>query len=262
MDVAVVTGAARGFGLEIARRLRGRGYRVVLTDLDDAVTTAAAGLDGLGVVADVRDPAAHREVAARAADLGRLSLWVNNAGVLATGAAWEHDDDAVRRLVEVNVLGVVHGSRAAVEAMRGHGGTVLNVSSMSALGPVPGLALYAATKAAVLNFGLGLQGDLTRAGVPVRVLTCCPDAADTDMVRQVRSDPASAVLFSSVGGLLSAAEVADRAVGMLDGRRLVRTVPAHRAVMARAGAVVPTVGLRAIEVLRRLGERRRRRAGG
>ncbi|MFT7840208.1 SDR family oxidoreductase [Saccharothrix sp. BKS2] len=257
MDVAVVTGAARGFGLEIARRLRGRGYQVVLTDVDDAVGGAAAGIGGHGLVADVRDPAAHRAAAARATDLGRLALWVNNAGVLATGPAWEHDDDAVRRLVEVNVLGVVHGSRVAVEAMRGHGGTVLNVSSMSALGPVPGLALYAATKAAVLNFGLGLQGDLRRAGVPVRVLTCCPDAADTDMVREVRPDPASAVLFSAPRGLLTAAEVADRAVGMLDGRRLVRAVPAYRAAMARAGAAVPTIGLRAIEVLRRLGEQRR-----
>ncbi|QFZ20152.1 SDR family NAD(P)-dependent oxidoreductase [Saccharothrix syringae] len=257
MDVAVVTGAARGFGLEIARRLRGRGFSVLLTDVDDAVVPVAEGLGGHGVVADVRDPAAHREVAARAAALGRLVLWVNNAGVLATGPAWEHDDAAVRRLVEVNVLGVVHGSRVAVEAMRGHGGTVLNVSSMSALGPVPGLAVYAACKAAVLNFGLSLEGDLRREGVPVRVLTCCPDAADTDMVRGVRSDPDSAILFSSAGGLLSAARVAERAVGMLDGRRLVRALPAHRAVMARAGAVLPSVGLRAIAVLRRLGERRR-----
>ncbi|MFI9007577.1 SDR family NAD(P)-dependent oxidoreductase [Actinosynnema sp. NPDC053489] len=256
MEVAVVTGAARGFGREIARRLRARGYEVVLTDVDGAVQEAAREVGGHGVVADVRDPAAHRAVAERAAALGRLSVWVNNAGVVLTGQPWEHDDDVVRRTVEVNLLGVVFGCRAAVEAMRERGGRILNIASMSAFGPVPGLAVYAATKAGVLNFGLSLEGDLRRAGVPVRVLTCCPDAADTRLVRDVRDDPASAILFSG-GGLLSAQEVADRAVAMLDGRRLVRAVPGWRAGMARVGAVVPSAGLRALAGLRRFGERRR-----
>ncbi|MGM1061652.1 SDR family NAD(P)-dependent oxidoreductase [Saccharothrix sp. Mg75] len=256
MDVAVVTGAARGFGFEVARRLRGRGYEVVLTDVDGSVVEVAASIGGHGVVSDVRDPAAHRAVAGVAAGIGRLALWVNNAGVLVTGDAWEHGDDAVRRLVEVNLLGVVHGSLVAVEAMRATGGTVLNIASMSAYGPVPGLALYAATKAGVLNFGLGLQGDLRRAGVPIRVLTCCPDVADTAMVREVRPDPGSAILFANVS-LLSASRVADAAVSMLDGRRLVRAVPPWRAGVARAGAVLPSVGLRALELMRRWGERRR-----
>lgn len=256
MDVAVVTGAARGFGFEIARRLRGRGYEVVLADVAEAVVGVAAEIGGHGVVADVRDPAAHRTVAGVAAGVGRLSLWVNNAGVLVTGDAWEHGDEAVRRLVEVNLLGVVHGSLTAVEAMRAGGGTVLNVASTSAYGPVPGLALYAATKAGVLSFGVGLQGDLRRAGVPIRVLTCCPDVADTGMVREVRSDPGSAILFANAS-LLSASRVADAAVSMLDGRRMVRAVPAHRAGMARAGAVLPSVGLRVLALMREWGERRR-----
>ncbi|WP_367128376.1 SDR family NAD(P)-dependent oxidoreductase [Saccharothrix sp. HUAS TT1] len=256
VDVAVVTGAARGFGLEIARRLRGRGYEVVLTDVDAGVAEAARLVGGHGVVADVRDPAAHRAVAERAAALGRLSVWVNNAGVVLTGQPWEHGDDVVRRTVEVNLLGVVFGCRVAVEAMRVGGGRILNIASMSAFGPVPGLAVYAATKAGVVNFGLSLEGDLRRAGVPVRVLTCCPDAADTGLVRSVRDDPASAILFSG-GRLLSAAEVADRAVAMLDGRRLVRAVPGHRAGMARVGAVAPAVGLRVLDLMRRWGDRRR-----
>ncbi|ONI84575.1 hypothetical protein ALI22I_28920 [Saccharothrix sp. ALI-22-I] len=256
MEIAVVTGAARGFGLEIARRLRARGYEVVLADVDAAVEDAARAIGGHGAVADVRDPEAHRSVAARAAALGRVSVWVNNAGVVLTGQPWEHGDDVVRRTVEVNLLGVVFGCQAAVDVMRAGGGRILNIASMSAFGPVPGLAVYAATKAAVLTFGLSLHGDLERAGVPVRVLTCCPDAADTKLLRDVQDDPASAILFSG-GGLLSAAEVADRAVAMLDGRRLVRALPAYRAGMARAGAVVPSLGLKVLDLLRRFGDRRR-----
>lgn len=255
-DVAVVTGAARGFGLGIARRLAERGYAVVGTDVDPVVEDVVSRFGARGVVADVRDPAAHRAVAEVAKGLGRVAVWVNNAGVLATGPVWEQDDDVVRRVVEVNLLGVVNGSRVAVEAMRASGGRILNIASMSAYGPVPGLALYAATKAAVLNFSTSLQGDLDLAGVPIRVHVLCPDAADTAMVEQVRDDADSAILFSG-GGLLPPDEVADHAVAMLGGRRLVRAVPAHRAGMARLGAVAPSVGLRALRVFRAWGERRR-----
>lgn len=255
-DVAVVTGAARGFGLGIARRLAERGYAVVAADVDPVVEEVASRFGATGVVADVRDPAAHRAVAEVARHQGRVAVWVNNAGVLATGPVWEQDDDVVRRLVEVNVLGVVHGSRMAVGVMRASGGRILNIASMSAYGPVPGLAVYAATKAAVLNFSTSLQGDLDVAGVPVRVHVLCPDAADTAMVDGVRHDADSAILFSG-GGLLPPDEVADRAVAMLDGRRLVRAIPAHRAGMARLGALAPSLGLKVLRLLRRQGERRR-----
>ncbi|MEJ2852326.1 MULTISPECIES: SDR family NAD(P)-dependent oxidoreductase [unclassified Saccharothrix] len=254
-DVAVVTGAARGFGLGIARRLAERGHTVVATDVDPVVEEVVSRFGGHGVVADVRDPAAHRAVAEAAGRHGRVAVWVNNAGVLATGPVWELDDDVVRRMVEVNLLGVVHGSRVAVETMRGGGGRILNIASMSAYGPVPGLAVYAATKAAVLNFGTSLQGDLDLAGIPIRVHTLCPDAADTAMVDRVRHDDDAAILFSG-GGLLPPDEVADAAVAMLDGRRLVRAVPAHRAGLARLGALAPTLGLRVLALFRAQGRKR------
>ncbi|MBY8850514.1 SDR family oxidoreductase [Saccharothrix sp. MB29] len=242
MDVAVVTGAARGFGFEIARRLRGRGYEVVLADVDEAVVGVAAAIGGHGVVADVRDPAAHRAVAGVAAGVGRLSLWVNNAGVLVTGDAWEHGDEAVRRLVEVNLLGVVHGSLTAVEAMRTGGGTVLNVASTSAYGPVPGLALYAATKAGVLSFGVGLQGTCGAPG--------CRSGADVLPGRGRHRDGARGPVGPRFGDpvreRVAAVGVAGGGRGGVDAgrRRLVRAVPAYRAGMARAGAVLPSVGLR------------------
>ncbi|MBI5103935.1 MAG: SDR family oxidoreductase [Solirubrobacterales bacterium] len=256
--VAVVTGAARGFGLEIARRLVDRGHEVILTDvLADEVRAAA---DGLGPraharVADAGDAAEHRSVAYAALELGRLAVWVNNAGVAYTAKAWEHPAEHVERTVRVNLLGCMHGSRAAVGAMR-EGGHILNIASLSAFGPVPGLAVYAATKAGVLSFTTSLQGDLQHAGRPIRVHALCPDAADTRMVRDVAHEEDAALLFSG-GGLLSAGEVADAAMELLDGRRIVRTLPAWRGALARTAAPVPTAGLQVLRLLRAVGDRRR-----
>jgi NAD(P)-dependent dehydrogenase (short-subunit alcohol dehydrogenase family) len=256
--VAVVTGAARGFGLEIARRLVARGHRVVITDLDQSAVEAAAGeLGATGVVADARLAADHRRVAEAAAALGRVAVWVNNAGVLRAGKAWEHPDADVELMLDANLRGVVHGSRAAVEVMRAAGGHLLNVASMSAHGPVPGLAVYAATKAGVLNFSTSLQGDLDLDGIPIRVHALCPDPADTAMVRSAQGHRDTAILFSQ-RSLLTPEAVADAALEMLDGRRLVRSVPGYRAALARTGAVIPRVGLPVLARLRAQGDRRRR----
>jgi short-subunit dehydrogenase len=256
-SVAVVTGAARGFGREIARRLVARGHRVLITDLDaDAVTAAAAELGATAVTADARVPGDHARVAAAAAELGPVGVWVNNAGVLRAGQSWEQPDEDIALQVDVNLLGVVHGSRAAVRVMRKRGGHLLNIASMSAHGPVPGLAVYAATKAAVLSFSTSLAGELDLAGLPIRVHALCPDAADTALVRAEQESPDTALLFSQ-RGLLTPAAVADAAVGMLDGRRIVRTLPAHRAGAMRIAGTLPRLGLPVLARLRAQGERRR-----
>jgi NAD(P)-dependent dehydrogenase (short-subunit alcohol dehydrogenase family) len=111
---AVVTGAARGFGLEITRRLLDRGHHVVMCDVDEAAVVEAAAALGpraTGMACDVGDPDAHRRAAAAAAEIGALEVWVNNAGVAPAAKVWEHDDDVVTRTVGVNLLGVMHGSR-------------------------------------------------------------------------------------------------------------------------------------------------------
>ena len=110
-------------------------------------------------------------------------LWVNNAGVLYTGDVWEHEDEVIRQMTDVNVLGMFWGARAAVDAMRAEGGHLINIASLSAVTPVPGLAVYGATKQAVLGFSISLAGDLDRAGVPIHVSAVCPHAINTDMVK-------------------------------------------------------------------------------
>jgi NAD(P)-dependent dehydrogenase (short-subunit alcohol dehydrogenase family) len=260
--IAVVTGAGRGFGREIARQLAGRGYTVLATDIDGGAAAATAEVvGGFSMQLDVRDPEAHRRAARAAVERGPLEVWVNNAGVLRTRKAWEQPDEEVRLEVEVNLLGVIWGSRAAVDAMREGGGRnmhVINLGSMSSLAPVPGLAVYAATKHAVLGFTSSLQGELIAAGVPISMHVVCPDGADTDMTRERAGEPDSAIIWSSPR-MLGAEEVARAAVGLLDSKRLVLALPRWRGVAMRAATLAGRPALRTAELMRRQGERRRAR---
>jgi NAD(P)-dependent dehydrogenase (short-subunit alcohol dehydrogenase family) len=259
---AVVTGAGRGFGREISRQLAARGYAVLATDVDpDAAAETARLVGGRSLQLDVRDPEAHRAAARAALELGPLEVWVNNAGVLRTRKVWEQDDDEIRLIADINLMGVIWGSRAAVEAMRGNGGQnmhVINLGSMSALTPVPGLSVYAATKHAVWGFTASMQGELMAAGVPIAMHVVCPDGADTDMTRERAGEPDSAIIWSGPR-MLTAEEVATQVVGLLDSKKLLLGIPRRRAWAARLGALTGRAGLHVSERLRQQGERKRAR---
>jgi NAD(P)-dependent dehydrogenase (short-subunit alcohol dehydrogenase family) len=257
--VAVVTGAGRGFGRAIARRLAGRGYAVLATDIDAAAAAESAEeIGGFSMKLDVRDPDAHRAAARAAAERGPLEVWVNNAGVMRAGYAWDHADEDVRLTCDVDLMGVIWGSLAAVEAMRGGSGDrhIINIASLAALGPVPGLAMYAAAKHGVIGFTGSLQGDLLDAGIPITVHAICPDAADTLLLREHDHEPAAAINWSGPR-LLSADEVARHTVALLDSKTLVRVVPAWRGWGARAMAMAGRQALRAAPIIRKQGDRHR-----
>lgn len=261
--VAVVTGAGRGFGRAIAQRLAARGLTVLATDVDaEAAAATADAVGGFSMRLDVRDPEAHRTAALAAAERGPLDVWVNNAGVMRTVKCWEQPDDEVRLECEVNLMGVIWGSRAAVGAMRANGARgahIVNIASLSALLPVPGLAVYTATKHAVLGFSTSLQGDLYDAGIPITVHAVCPDGADTPLVREHDDEDEAAIIWSGPR-MLTADEVAAHVVGLLDGKRLVHVIPRWRGWGARINAMSGRAGLKAAPLLRRAGERRRARA--
>lgn len=259
---AVVTGAARGLGKEIARLLADRGHHVLLTDVDEAAVMAAA--DDLGGAAtalavDVRDHAgleAARDAIVRR--VGRLDVWINNAGVLLTGPAWEQTAEQRRLMVEVNTLGVVNGTVAAIEGMRETGGHIINVASLAGLTPVPGEAVYAGTKHAVLGFSLSTLADLRLAGIEDVEISCvCPDGIWTPMLHDKLDDPASALSFS--GRLLRPDEVVAAVARLLDRPRPVASVPRWRGAQARLAAGVPAVGLRALPLAVAMGRRNQRR---
>jgi NAD(P)-dependent dehydrogenase (short-subunit alcohol dehydrogenase family) len=261
MKIAVVTGAGRGLGREIAKGLARKGFTVLATDIDadPAAETARQIGDGAWSIAqDVRDPESHHAVARAANERGSLELWVNNAGVLHTGNAWEHSDEAVRQMAEVNVLGMMWGARAAVEGMRAGGGHLINIASLSAVAPVPGLAVYGATKQAVLGFTVSLAGDLDRAGLPIQVSAVCPHAINTDMVRDIRELEGADIAF--VGArLLTVREVADVVLDLVDKPKLAVSVPRSQGALAHALRPFPAIALQVLKPLLKVGEWQRRR---
>ncbi|MEV4732279.1 SDR family oxidoreductase [Saccharopolyspora sp. NPDC049426] len=246
-EIAVVTGAGSGLGRAIARRLGAAGFAVVATDIDHAAARETAGSipGSRSAEHDVREAEQHRRIAREAAERGRVRVWVNSAGVLALGPAWTHPDAEIERCVETNVLGTMHGSRAAVEVMRDQpaGGSILNIASFAAFGAVPRLAVYAGSKHAVLGFTKSLNADLRNADSRIRATVACLDGTDTPMVRRHAGDPNAGVLWHR-GRLLDPDDVAHRLVNALSSRRQVVCVPTARGLAAQLLGLTPALSLR------------------
>ncbi|MGW4356894.1 SDR family oxidoreductase [Nocardia sp. NPDC004582] len=181
---AIVTGASRGIGLGIARRLVDEGARVVITArkqeaLDDAVA-ALGGPDKALAVAGRTDDVAHQaEVVERAVDtFGSADLLVNNTGINPVyGTMMDLDLDAARKIVEVNCLAALSWVQQAHRAwMHDHGGAVVNVSSVAGLKPAPGIGFYGASKAMLTHITQELAVEL---GPDIRVNAVAPAVVKT-----------------------------------------------------------------------------------
>ena len=261
MRAAVVTGAARGLGLAIARELAERAHAVTIADVDEAAARAAAeelGANALGVALDVRDAGACDSLARGVAARGTLEVWVNNAGILRCAPAWAHDEAERRALFDVNVHGLINGTLAALGPMREAGrGHVINIVSLAGLAAPPGETVYAATKHAALAFTLGTLYDLREAGErEIHLSAVCPDGVWTPMLFDKVDDPYAAPSWSGV--MLDPATVAAATVGLLDRPRPVLVMPRWRGAFARAFAALPSLGERVAP--RMMAQARRRQA--
>jgi 3-oxoacyl-[acyl-carrier protein] reductase len=181
---AIVTGASRGIGLAIARRLVEEGARVVLTARkEEALREAVTGLGGpehaTYVAGHADDPAHQAETVARAVEtFGSLDLLVNNTGINPLyGPLMELDVAAARKTVDVNCLAPISWIQQAHRAWMGeHGGAIVNVASVAGLRPAPGIAVYGGTKAMLLHLTEELAVEL---GPRIRVNAVAPAVVKT-----------------------------------------------------------------------------------
>ena len=190
--VAVVTGAARGVGATLARKLAERGARVALVGLEpDELKKVAQSLPGDAAhwTADVTDREAMAAVAADVlAHFGRIDIVVANAGVATGGPFLESDADAFDRVIQVNLLGSVATARAFLPALVASRGYLLQIASLAAITPAPMMAAYCASKSGVEAFAHSLRAELGHKGVGIGVGYL--SWTDTDMVRGADEDEA------------------------------------------------------------------------
>lgn len=188
--VAVVTGGASGIGAAIVAELTRLGARVTCLDRDDPSDDS----DGLAIRTDVTDDASVRAAVQQVVDTwGRLDIVVNNAGIGAQGDVSGNDDDEWRRVLDVNLLGAVRVSRAALPHLRrSPAAAIVNMCSIAATAGLPQRALYSASKGAVLSLTLAMAADHVREGIRVNCVN--PGTADTPWVSRLldtADDPAA-----------------------------------------------------------------------
>lgn len=244
--VVAITGSARGIGLATARMLAARGARVAIGDLDEAAAAAEAARIGdtaTGCAVDVRDPASIEAFFARAeAELGPLWGVVNNAGVMPVGPLLDESDAVARTIFDVNVHGVLAGTKAALSLMvpRGEGG-IVNLASFAGRLAVPGQVTYAASKAAVIAITEGAAWEFEGSGVSVGDVI--PSFTNTDLVAGT-TPPRTAEIIEP-------ADVAEAVVATLADGQLHRYVPRS---LRPTGAAFGSLPVRAQHFLhRRLG---------
>ena len=201
--VAVITGAASGFGLEACRRAASLGMRVVMADVqDDALGAAVEEIRGRGVEVlarrvDVSDAAAVDALGASTLEaFGAPNFVFNNAGVGGGGLIWEHSARDWAWVIGVNLLGVAHGVRVFTPMMleaarrdpawRGH---IVNTASMAGLVNAPNMGVYNASKHAVVSISETLHQDLSLVTQQVHAHVLCPYFVPTGIHRSERNRP-------------------------------------------------------------------------
>lgn len=193
-DVALVTGASRGIGQAIAQRLAAEGVKVIGTATSTAgaerISERLAPLGGRGAVLDVRDGTA---VDALLAELGPLSILVNNAGVTRDTLLLRMKDDDWAQVIDTDLTAVFRLSRAVLRGMmKARYGRIVSVGSVVGSMGNPGQANYCAAKAGLIGFSKALAQEIGSRGITVNVVA--PGFVETDMTQALSEDVRKALL--------------------------------------------------------------------
>ena len=231
-----ITGGARGIGLATAKAFVARGARVYIGDLDgDMAKKAAEEIGCVGTALDVRSRESFAEFLAGIKP--PVQVLINNAGIMPAGRYAEESDAVTDAIVDVNLNGVLRGTKLALPGMIARGsGHIVNVASYLGKAPAAGLATYCATKHAVVGFSEALRDELAGTGVTV---TCVlPSAVRTDLVSGVK-----------LGGLLPTVDPEDIAEAIVEtcrNRPAIVAVPGWMRSYEAAAALTPDKFLGAI----------------
>jgi NAD(P)-dependent dehydrogenase (short-subunit alcohol dehydrogenase family) len=241
--VVAITGAAQGIGRATAEAFAARGAKVAIGDLDaELAAKTAADLGCFAHPLDVTDPMSFAAfLTATEAELGLLDVLVNNAGIMPNGGFLDLDERLHRATVEINLFGVMHGMRLALPGMLERGrGHIVNVASLAGKFPVPGLAVYNASKFAIVGLTAATRLEYADRGVSISAVL--PSAVDTALASGLDMKPIPKVQPS---------QIADAVVGSVASRRAEIAVPGYVGALANAATLTPEPAMRALRKLMR-----------
>jgi len=183
-ETAAITGAARGIGRATAEAFLRQGMRVAIGDVDfhaASATAAELGARAVALALDVTDRDSFGAFVDGAEEqLGPLDVLVNNAGIMPIGPFLREDDDTARRIIDINVHGVILGMKLVLPRMLARGrGHVVNIASQAGKYGLPGGATYCASKAAVINLSRAVRKELRGSGVELSIVS--PVAVNTEL---------------------------------------------------------------------------------
>jgi short-subunit dehydrogenase len=232
--VVAITGGARGIGRATATALVRRGAKVAIGDLDlDLARQTAAALGGgtIACAVDVTDRASFaRFLDEVEAQLGPLDVLVNNAGIMHLGRFAEESDAAAARMFDINVHGVIHGSKLALERfLPRRSGHLVNIASSAGKAGIPGGATYSATKHAVVGLTEAIRGELRGTGVETSVVM--PVVVNTELAAGLEGSRSLPIIEPN--------DVAQAIVEALEHPRHDVFVPKSLSAVTRIGALLP-----------------------
>ena len=255
--VIIITGAAGGIGSATAHLFAQHGAILVLTDIQrEKLEELGKILEDLGarmllVEHDVTDPESWKSIMEEVKkEYGKIDILINNAGIVQPGAMEKISLDKIQQQVSVNLLGTIYGSRAALCIMKEQNfGKIINVASLGGIVPMPGEAVYSATKYAIRGFSLSLYAELHNS--PVGIAVVCPDSVDTPQLDyELLYDEA---VLSFIGKSLKPEKVAQGILNAVLKKKPEKLIPAGMGALSRTGMAFPRVFFFLFPLLKKIG---------
>ena len=260
--VVFLTGSASGVGLHLTERFAALGYRVVATDVnldqlkrhqkDKGWSKELVWVRKLDVTKKAQWKTLWDDVTEK---WGSVDVVCNVAGYLLPGKISETPFEQIDRHIDINVKGLMYGSKFASQEMTKAGsGHIINIASLGGIAPIPGIALYSASKFAVRGFTLALAQELKPQGVNVTVI--CPDAIETPMLT-LQEDYEDAALTFSGSHTLTVEDIADAVFhDALQKKTLEVVLPSTRGMLAKMGSAFPKISFMLSEQLGKAGRKK------
>lgn len=255
--VTIITGAAGGIGSAAAHLFAKHSAILVLTDIrreqleELGEILKDSGTETMVIGHDVTDPESWESLMEKVRQkYGKIDILVNNAGVIQPGATEKIALEKVHNQVSVNFLGTIYGCRAALSIMKEQNfGKIVNVASLGGIVPMPGEAVYSATKSAIRGYSLSLHAELHDS--PVGIAVVCPDSVDTPQLDyELQYDEA---VLSFIGEPLKPEKVARGIIKAVRKKKAEILIPSGMGVFCRIGMAFPRFYFFLLPLLKKIG---------